>query len=129
MGRPECHWISTGVAFRLFTFLHLPFVPRLGACVVSSLSTGSDFAAAGVRLDCPIQMSPCDHPRANRFCSVGLQADTMDSSTCPPEGGRSIDEERVLTQTRQSLPCHFASMGSRAAPGLSAEPFHCSSSG
>ncbi len=38
---------------------------------------------------------------AKRFCSVGLQADTVDSSTCPPEGGRYIDQKLVLTQTLQ----------------------------
>ena len=27
-----------------------------------------------------------------RLCSVGLQADTVDSSTCPPEGARYIDQ-------------------------------------
>jgi len=37
-----------------------------------------------------------------RFCSVGLQADTVDSSTCPPKGGRYIDRNRVLTLTLQA---------------------------
>ena len=37
-----------------------------------------------------------------RFCSVGLQADTVDSSTCPPKGGRYIDQNPVLTLTIQA---------------------------
>src|SRR6267154_1393658 len=41
----------------------------------------------------------CSNPYASPFCSVGLQADTVDSSTCPPEGGRYIDQNQVLTQT------------------------------
>ncbi len=44
-------------------------------------------------------MSLCDNLCAKHFCSVGLQADTVDSSTCPPEGGRYIDQNQVLTQT------------------------------
>ena len=32
------------------------------------------------------------------FCSVGLQADIVDSSRCPPEGGRYRGQNRVLTQ-------------------------------
>ena len=43
--------------------------------------------------------SPCDNLCAKRFCSVGLQADTVDSSTCPPERGRYIDQNQVLTKT------------------------------
>ena len=39
---------------------------------------------------------------AKRSCSVGLQADTVDSSTCPPEGGRYTDQNQVLTQTLQA---------------------------
>src|SRR5882762_4089612 len=31
-----------------------------------------------------------------RFCSVGLQADIVDASTCPPEGGRHKDQARAL---------------------------------
>src|SRR5216684_2310084 len=47
--------------------------------------------------------SLCCNLRAKRFCSVGLQADTVDSSTCPPEGGRYIDQNQALTQTLQPL--------------------------
>src|SRR5258708_38411331 len=43
--------------------------------------------------------SLCDNLCAKRFCSVGLQADTVDSSTCPPDGGRYIDQNQVLTKT------------------------------
>jgi hypothetical protein len=37
------------------------------------------------------------------FCSVGLQADTADRSTCPPEGGRYtvqnwVDPENLQTE-------------------------------
>src|SRR5713226_5848417 len=38
------------------------------------------------------QKSQWENPCAKRFGSVGLQADTLDSSTCPPEGGRYIDQ-------------------------------------
>src|SRR5450759_3259086 len=37
------------------------------------------------------------NPLANvqfSFCSVGLQADTVDAGTCPPEGGRYIDQDQ-----------------------------------
>src|SRR5216684_9337637 len=40
----------------------------------------------------------CSNPYASPFCSVGLQADTVDASTCPPEGGRYIDQNQVLMQ-------------------------------
>src|SRR5713101_3550881 len=40
--------------------------------------------------------SLCENPCAKRFCSVGLQADTLDSSSCPPEGGRYIIQNQVL---------------------------------
>ncbi len=35
----------------------------------------------------------CDNLCAKRFCSVGLQADTVDSSTCPSRtrDGRYMD--------------------------------------
>src|SRR5260370_145163 len=42
------------------------------------------------------------------FCSVGLQANTVDSSTCPPEGGRYIDQNQVLTQTLKPHPAKLA---------------------
>jgi hypothetical protein len=31
-----------------------------------------------------------------RYCSVGLQADTVDASTRPPEGGRYIDSKALF---------------------------------
>jgi hypothetical protein len=33
------------------------------------------------------------HPRDYAFCGVGLQADTVDSRTCPPEGGRYMNQQ------------------------------------
>src|SRR6266704_1514674 len=50
--------------------------------------------------------SLCENPCAKRFCSVGLQADTLDSSTCPPEGGRYIAKNQFLTQARLVRPVH-----------------------
>ena len=43
--------------------------------------------------------SLCDNPHVKRFCSVGLQADIVDASACPPEGGRYMDQNQVFTQT------------------------------
>src|SRR2546430_8406925 len=36
----------------------------------------------------------CDNRCAKRFCSVGLEADMVDSSSCPPEGGRYIEQKK-----------------------------------
>jgi hypothetical protein len=46
-----------------------------------------------------------------RFCGASLQAGTLKSSGCPPEGGRYRIEKRVLTQTLQGLkPLLFTSL-------------------
>jgi len=42
--------------------------------------------------------SLCDNPYVKRFYSVGLQADIVDASACPPKGGRYIDQNQVFTQ-------------------------------
>jgi hypothetical protein len=47
--------------------------------------------------------SLCENSLRERFCSVDLQADIVDASTCPPEGGRYICQNPVLTRTPQSL--------------------------
>src|SRR5579863_7040568 len=39
------------------------------------------------------------HLNFGRSCSARLQAGTVDSSTCPPEGGRYISQNRVLAET------------------------------
>ena len=39
-----------------------------------------------------------------RFCSVGLQADTLDSSMCPPEGGRYREQNLVAIPSLKSAP-------------------------
>src|SRR5216684_6759869 len=49
----------------------------------------------------------CSNPYASPFCSVGLQADTLDASTCPPEGGRYIDQNQVLTQPLKARKRNF----------------------
>jgi hypothetical protein len=33
------------------------------------------------------------------FCSARLRADNLESSRCPPEGGRYMNQNRVLTRT------------------------------
>ena len=43
------------------------------------------------------------NPCAKRFCGVGLQADTVDARTYPPEGGRYIIRTRVLAKTLQRV--------------------------
>jgi len=47
--------------------------------------------------------SLCGNADLKRFCSVGLQADIVDSSTCPPEGGRYIGQNEALTHTLQPV--------------------------
>ena len=37
-----------------------------------------------------------------RFCTVGLQDDTVDSSICPPEGGRYMKQSRAAAQVLQT---------------------------
>ena len=77
--------------------------------------------------------SLCENLCAKRICSVGLQADTVDSSTCPPEGGRYIDQNQVLTQTLKpgissrygvaaeqvAEKCHFGASGVKTPEGNS----------
>src|SRR6266700_3738461 len=43
--------------------------------------------------------SLCENSNSPCFCSARLQAGTLESSTCPPEGGRYMNQNRVLTQT------------------------------
>ncbi len=39
-------------------------------------------------------------PKPETRCRVGLQADTVDASTCPPEGGRYIHQNQAKRITR-----------------------------
>ena len=48
--------------------------------------------------------SPCKKSRSARFCCASLQAGIVDSSRCPPEGERYMDQNRVRTQTPNSVP-------------------------
>src|SRR5467141_1246328 len=48
--------------------------------------------------------SLCENSLRGRFCSVGLQADIVDASTCPPEGGRYIFQNPALTRTLKPGP-------------------------
>src|SRR5271157_5958477 len=50
--------------------------------------------------------SLCDNPKSTRSCSARLQAGTLESSRCPPEGGRYIIQNRVLTQALQPVGFH-----------------------
>src|SRR5882762_1911515 len=45
--------------------------------------------------------SVCDNRCAKRFCSVGLEADMVDSSSCPPEGGRYIEQKKYFARARR----------------------------
>jgi hypothetical protein len=42
--------------------------------------------------------SLCGNSKWTPFCSARLQAGTLESSRCPPEGGRYMIESGVLTQ-------------------------------
>src|SRR6267154_752826 len=42
--------------------------------------------------------------RMGRFCSVGLQADTLDTSMCPPEGGRYSAQNLLAMPSLKSAP-------------------------
>ncbi len=57
--------------------------------------------------------SLCDNLCAERFCSAGLQAETLDSSPCPPEGGRYSRQDRTVTQALKSA---FLKPDSRLLP-------------
>jgi hypothetical protein len=46
--------------------------------------------------------SMCGNSCVKRFCSVGLQADTVDSRTCPPEGGRYTKQNRATVQVLET---------------------------
>jgi hypothetical protein len=48
--------------------------------------------------------SLCVNSKVARFCSARLQAGTLESSKCPPEGGRYMSQNRVLTQTLKPGP-------------------------
>ena len=48
-------------------------------------------------------MSLCENSKLPRFCSARLQAGTLESSTCPPEGGRYMNRNRDRTRTLQPL--------------------------
>jgi len=69
--------------------------------------------------------SLCDILCAKRFCSVGLQPDTVDASTCPPEGGRYIDQNQVLTQTLKPGHPRRSENASRGAMNLRTNGMEC----
>jgi hypothetical protein len=45
--------------------------------------------------------SVCENSGSADFCSARLQAGILNSSRCPPEGGRYINQNPDLTQTLQ----------------------------
>src|SRR5580704_2665036 len=47
--------------------------------------------------------SLCENSKLPRFCSARLQAGTLDSSRCPPEGGRYMNQNRVRTRTLRPI--------------------------
>src|SRR5216683_5480712 len=57
--------------------------------------------------------SLCEISNSARICSARLQAGTLESSRCPPEGGPYMTQTRVLTQTLQ--PGRTAFLGKTAS--------------
>src|SRR5271169_1380797 len=49
------------------------------------------------------QKSLCEISKLARLCRARLQAGTLKSSRCPPEGGRYTNQNRVLTQPLQPV--------------------------
>jgi len=47
--------------------------------------------------------SLCDNSKLTCFCSARLQAGILKSSRCPPEGGRYMNQNRVLIQALQPV--------------------------
>src|SRR5579864_115959 len=56
------------------------------------------------------------------LCSARLQAGTLESSTCPPEGGRYTNQNRVLTHLRRGR--HMRSDNKHACQFAAAPPPH-----
>src|SRR5882672_11206348 len=52
----------------------------------------------------PAESAMSFNKRIKRFCSVGLQADTLDTSMCPPEGGRYREQNLVAIPSSKSAP-------------------------
>src|SRR3981189_146893 len=50
-----------------------------------------------------------DNPCVKRLYSVGLQADIVNANTCPPEGGRYIDQNQVLARALSARQCAYRS--------------------
>jgi len=59
-------------------------------------------ARRGEEVGVPGLQSQCENMKLARFCGARLQAGTLESSRCPPEGGRYMDQNRILTQTFQA---------------------------
>ncbi len=58
-----------------------------------------DFHSSRCELRSAAPASVRENQESARSCSARLQAGTLESSTCPPEGGRYINQKRVLTHT------------------------------
>ena len=67
-------------------------------------------------------MSPLLSVRENqesaRSCSARLQAGTLESRTCPPEGGRYTNQNQVLTHTLLGLVVYASTFSRRFRSGL-----------
>ncbi len=51
--------------------------------------------------------SLCENSKSRHFCSARLQAGTLESTRCPPEGGRYMIQNPVLTQTlKPAIKCN-----------------------
>ena len=65
-----------------------------------------------------------EYQESARSCSAHLEAGTLESSTCPPEGGRYINQKQVLTHTLQGLkPFFFRSLNVAAEAATHKDPF------
>jgi len=59
--------------------------------------------------------SLCENSRLPRFCSARLQAGTLESTRCPPEGGRYMNQNRVRTQILKPLFFRLLNVAAEAA--------------
>ena len=84
----------------------MPFCRANGAEEISPGRRPGNFASgSGVRpkgrMIPAVLQSLRENSRLAPFCSARLQAGTLESRRCPPEGGRYMNQYRVLTQTLQ----------------------------
>src|SRR5229473_382396 len=74
--------------------------------VSSRLLFSPTFHARSVKADFPIRnpqqqglWSLCEISFSSSYCGANLQVGILEASRCPPEGGRYINQDRILTWT------------------------------